>query len=127
MTDTTAVQTPSWAKAPAAAEVSPAPVAAPSAPVVDVVALVAKQEADAAAAAAEAAASLAATQLNDEADAAIEDENAGTVIVTAPKAFLLRLYTYGDPLQIRQGVQRVTQEVADHWYSKANGLAVFEG
>lgn len=62
--------------------------------------------------------------LLQEADAVVKDAEE-TVIVTAPKAFMLRIDN--DLLvPVKAGVQRMRKSWAEHWYSIANGLKKFE-
>ncbi len=48
-----------------------------------------------------------------------------TVIVTAPKAFKLRIDN-DQIVDVKAGVQRVPAAWANHWYAKANGVTVFK-
>jgi hypothetical protein len=48
------------------------------------------------------------------------------VIVTVPKEYILRL-DHNNVSTIKAGVQVMKRELADHWYSKANGVEVFKG
>lgn len=47
------------------------------------------------------------------------------LIVTVPRPFLLRL-SNTELLEIRQGVQKMSSEIANHWYSIANGVEIFK-
>lgn len=48
------------------------------------------------------------------------------VIVTVPKAFMLRVDN--DVVHaVRAGVQKMDKVLAEHWYSKANGVELFKG
>ena len=48
----------------------------------------------------------------------------GTVTVTVPKAFNLRLDT-GEIVQIKEGIQEMDRVLAEHWYSVANGVQIY--
>lgn len=50
--------------------------------------------------------------------------DAEKVIVIVPKAFNLTL-PKGVVLQIKAGTQTVDKFIAEHWYSKANGMKIF--
>ena len=50
-----------------------------------------------------------------------EDE----VIVTVPKAYKLRL-SHDAVHDIHPGTQRMARHLAEHWYSKAQGVEIFE-
>lgn len=47
------------------------------------------------------------------------------VIVTVPKRFRLTLDNH-TTITMEPGVQKVGRFIADHWFSKANGVKVFE-
>lgn len=47
------------------------------------------------------------------------------VIVTVPKRFRLTLDNH-TTITIEPGVQKVEQFIANHWFSKANGVKIFE-
>jgi hypothetical protein len=49
-----------------------------------------------------------------------------TCTVTVPKAYNL-LLDNGRTLRIKEGVQELEPEVAEHWYSKANGVVIYKG
>ena len=48
------------------------------------------------------------------------------VIVTVPKAFQLRLDAH-KVVSIKVGVQKMALNIANHWYSKVNGVEIFNG
>lgn len=47
------------------------------------------------------------------------------VTVTVPKAFKLRIDNFRE-LNIKAGVQEMEAELANHWYSKANGVEIYK-
>lgn len=53
------------------------------------------------------------------------EQNPDPVTVTVPKRFKLRLDNH-TVIDIHPGVQNVERMVADHWFSKANGVTVFD-
>ena len=61
--------------------------------------------------------------------AAAEVKLAGEVVdyvtVTVPKAFKLRLDHFRE-VNIPAGIQEIEREWAEHWYSKANGVVVYQ-
>ena len=66
----------------------------------------------------------------DTAPVAVDPEPEGPaedrVTVTVPKAFKLRI-DHQTEHNIKPGVQKMERSLAEHWYSKANGVAIFEG
>lgn len=56
---------------------------------------------------------------------AIEGEVVEYVTVTVPKAFKLRVDHFRE-LQFRAGVQQMEKSLAEHWYSKANGVEIYD-
>lgn len=65
---------------------------------------------------------------SEEAAPAAPEEAAddGMVTVTVPKAFTLRTDHFTEH-KIKPGVQKMSREMAEHWYCKANGVEIFEG
>ena len=107
---------PAAAVAPEAAPAAPVVAPTPAAPAVPPVAEPAAPVADTAAPAPE-------TTLQ-KLEAVVTDAEE-MVIVTAPKAFMLRVNN--DLLvPVKAGVQRMRKSWAEHWYSVANGLKKFE-
>jgi hypothetical protein len=49
-----------------------------------------------------------------------------TVVVVVPKTFILNL-DHHKSVTYQAGTQRMERSHADHWWSKANGVAIFEG
>lgn len=47
------------------------------------------------------------------------------VTVTVPKAFKLRIDHFRE-FDFKAGVQEMERSVAEHWYSKANGITIYE-
>ena len=55
----------------------------------------------------------------------IEAELVDMVTVTVPKAFKLRIDSFRE-LVIKAGVQEMERLHAEHWYSVANGVTVYD-
>lgn len=47
------------------------------------------------------------------------------VLVNAPNGFTLTLDD-GTPVPVRKGVQMMQRDLVDHWYAKANGVALYD-
>lgn len=56
---------------------------------------------------------------------AVEGEVVDMVTVTVPKAFILRPDHFQE-LKFNAGVQKMERQYAEHWWSKANGVEIFE-
>lgn len=56
---------------------------------------------------------------------AVVGEVIDMVTVTVPKAFNLRLDHFRE-FKFKAGVQEMERVVAEHWYSKANGVTIYE-
>jgi len=57
--------------------------------------------------------------------AANKKEESRTVTVIVPRAYNLRLDT-GEILAIREGIQEMEKPIAEHWYSKDNGVKIYQ-
>ena len=62
----------------------------------------------------------------DVAQQAPEASDPEVVIALVPKAYKLRT-NEGIVHSIPQGTHRMPRHMAEHWYSKANGVTLFEG
>ena len=118
---------------PAIPPVAPAPWATPQAPVPPVIdgagaALAANPEApvaDATPAAVMAPADPEAPQTPEApVTDASETDPTEFITVTVPKAFNLRI-SLDEEIKVSAGVQSMSRERAEHWYSKANGVKIF--
>ena len=55
---------------------------------------------------------------------AIVAEAVVMVTVTVPKMFKLRLDTHAETI-VQAGIQEMSLELAEHWFSKANGVTIY--
>ena len=60
------------------------------------------------------------------ADEVLEGELMDMVIVTVPQQFTLNL-DHNSQVTYKAGVQKMERAHAEHWFSKAQGVTVFEG
>jgi len=101
-------------------------------PKVDKQAVVEQSQGEAAASdAAEPVAEAAQPKVDDEGQATSQDNpepdmstKPDQVVVTIPKRFQVTMKD-GKVLKFLPGVQKINREVAEHWYSKANGVTIF--